>query len=123
MNQIFIVLGREIDASVGDTAASSRSEPRHKDTSTKDIHACTRTFSPRTTGHTLHRGLPMHTYTVPHTLLHKPARFNFYLEFVSVRVRPVPSADEANVRFFVYKDDVCVSISLDDFAAVSLLTR
>ena len=70
----------------------------------------------------MHRGFLMDTYTVPHTLLHKPTRFDFYLEFVSVGVRPVPSADEANVCFFVYKDDVCVSISLDDFAAVSLLT-
>ena len=65
----------------------------------------------------------MLTYTAPHTSLHKPARLDLYLEFVSVGVRVVPSADEADVCFFVYEDDVCVSISLDDFTAVSLLAR
>jgi len=63
----------------------------------------------------------MLAYTIPHTSLHKPARFDLYLEFVSVGVGPIASANEADVCFLVYEDDVCVSISVDDFATVFLL--
>lgn len=77
--------------------------------------------SPRTTGHTLHRGLLMLAYATPHTSFHKPAWFDSYLEFVSVGVRPIASANEADVCFLVYEDDVRVSISADDFATVFLL--
>jgi len=65
----------------------------------------------------------MLAYTVPHTLLHKPARFDLYLKFVSVGIRPVAFANEADVCFFVHEGDVCVSISVDGFATVSLLAR